>query len=80
MSDNRKSALARSLKSASALLLIGLSLAGFARQAEAVDCDGALLRCLQDALSLAGEGSLFAGAAYAAFCLEGYAFCREYLR
>lgn len=68
------------LKPAAALMLAVLSVALLAPHAEAGACDTALLSCLGDAVGLAGEGSLFLGLAYAAFCLEGYAFCREFLQ
>jgi len=68
------------LKTAAALTLVVLGVALLAPHAEAGACDTALLSCLGDAVGLAGEGSLFLGMAYAAFCLEGYAFCREFLQ
>ncbi|OGD30427.1 MAG: hypothetical protein A2Y56_10715 [Candidatus Aminicenantes bacterium RBG_13_63_10] len=67
-------------KTAAVLLLVGLSLALFTLDAAAGACESALLRCLEDASALIGEGSVIGGLAYAAFCFEGYAFCREYLQ
>jgi hypothetical protein len=68
------------LRAAAVLLLAVASLALLARDSEAGSCDEALLRCLEDASGLIGKGNLVAGFAYAAFCLEGYAFCREFLQ
>ncbi|MBN2198643.1 MAG: hypothetical protein JW747_02225 [Candidatus Aminicenantes bacterium] len=67
------------LKAAAALMLAVLGMAFLAPSAEAGACETALLSCLGDAAGLTGEGGPFWGLAYAAFCFEGYAFCREFL-
>ncbi len=71
----------RRLTSAAAVGLSAVvALLAFAQDASAGACEDAFLRCMEDASALLSKGNILPGLAYAAFCVEGYAFCREFLQ